>query len=138
MSDLSNGLPKIINDKTNFSCFLGFAKGTIEAAVYDNGTDQFPTHIDVDSNLGSGGISLTLKGNETINKEFSGVKLTVTISNWQVSASQLSFHVKAEAKKGIFGCKVFDRTLKGQRHNKAMFEQNLAETLAKAEKTKNG
>ncbi|BDS15598.1 hypothetical protein [Aureispira anguillae] len=137
MSDLSNGLPKIINDKTNFSCFLGFVKGTIEATVYDNGTDQFPTHINVDSNLGSGGITLTLEGNQTINKEFSGVKIIVTISNWSVSPSQLSFHVKAEAKKGIFSCQVFDRTLKGRRHNKAMFEQTLADTLNKAEAAKN-
>lgn len=133
MKDLLNGLPRIINAKTNFSCFGGFAKGSIELSVYDNGTNQFPAIATVESNLGSGSISLTLTGNQTINQSVSGVSVQVVISNWNCTVQQLSMHVKAVAKKSIFSCTVFDQTLSGQRHNQSMHEAQIAELINKAE-----
>ncbi len=135
MKNLSNGLPIIIDEKTNFSCFMGFVKGTIELLVYDNGSDQFPSMATVNTNLGSGSISLTLSKNETIKKSISGIDINVTISDWKCTVQDLSFHVKAEAKKGLFSCTVFDRTLNGKRHNVALFEEQMTELLKKAEAT---
>lgn len=133
MNDLSNGSPRIIEEKTNFSCFLGFVKGTIELSVYDNGSDQFPTIATVNTNLGGGSISLTLSKNETIKKSVSGIDINVSISNWKCTKQELSFHVKAVSKKGFASCNVFDRTLSGQRHDPALFKEQMSELLKKAE-----
>ena len=133
MKDLANGLPIIIDEKTSFSCFLGFVKGTIELLVHDNGSDQFPSVATVNTNLGSGSTSFTLSKNETIKKSINGIDITVTISDWKCTAQDLSFHVKAEAKKGFFSCTVFNRTLNGKRHDDSLFKEQMAELLKKAE-----
>ena len=58
----------------------GVVWGTITSYVYDNGTSKFPTHIYGKTSLGSGGMDVVLKGNETINKNIKGIEVTVTIS----------------------------------------------------------
>ncbi len=136
MKDLSDGLPRIIYEKVSFSCFLGFVKGTIEVSVYDKGTSEFPLLGTVETNLGSGTISYTLKGNEIIKKSASGITIEVTISEWKCTPQVLSFHVKAVGKKGLFSCTVIDRTVKGDRHNKKSHEELIRATFLKLEALK--
>lgn len=124
MNTQLNSLPIIISEKVTFSCFLGFVSGTIEAIVNDQGTTEFPTVINVSTNLGGGSVPLLLKGNETIHKNVSGIDINVTISKWNCSTEKLSFHVKAVGTKTILvpvSCTVIDKTFSGERHNKDKF-----------------
>lgn len=133
--NLSTGLPRIINERVSFSCFWGVVKGSIEFSVYDNGSQVFPSIATIETNLGSGSVNLDLSGNETIKKSAAGVDVTVEITNWSVSSSELSFHVKASGKKGILGCTVFNQTLRGARHNSADLEDKMNAMFAKLEQT---
>lgn len=129
MKNLEEGLPVIIDDKASFSCFAGFAKGTIEITVCDNGSNDFPSVAKVITNLGSGSISITLSGNTTIHKDVNGIGVTVTISDWKCTSEILSFHIKAEAKKSIFSCKVLDRNLNGHRYDKVKTDKQIQSVL---------
>ena len=133
---LSSGLPRIIYKRVSFKCFVGFVKGTIEFSVYDNGSTTFPALATIETNLGSGSVSLDLSGNQTIKKSAAGVDVTVEISKWTVSNESLSFHVKASGKKGIFSCTVFDETLKGDRHSASEQEAQMNEVFDKMEAAK--
>lgn len=112
MDKLSEGLPIIIQKSVPYSCFAGIVKGTVEATVYDQGTDEFPAKVEV---KGKGGTELTLKGNEKREKKVNDITIEVTISQWKCTKAELSFHVKAEGKKSIFKCTVIDETLSGKR-----------------------
>lgn len=133
MKDLEKGLPIIIDDKFKFKCPLNVVHGTIELVVYDNKTDEFPAVVKADTNMGSGSISISLKGNETIKKSISGINAEVQISKWQCNNEELSFHIKAQAKKGFIKCTICDRTFKGDRHNEAIFAEQMSDILKKVE-----
>jgi hypothetical protein len=127
MEKLSAGLPVIINDRTEFSCF-GIVRGSVTIIVKDNGTNCFPTTGIVQTNLGGGEINQELCGNGQWHREVSGMKVTVTVSNWRATAQSLSFHIKIVAKRSIFSCTVLDKTLRSARHNKAL-QDDLLESL---------
>ncbi len=127
MKDLTQGLALIIQEKVAFDVFA-IIRGTVEASVYDNGSNEFPTHVKVETNVGGGGMNLTLSGNQVIKKEVSGISVTVTISKWQLTEQELSFHVKGVAQKSFFKKTIIDRSLRGNRRNKVVFEELLAST----------
>ena len=138
MKNISDGLPVIISDSTDFKCFAGFVWGTVTSYVHDNGTSKFPTHINVKTSLGGGGLDVTLTGNEVIKKSVMGIDITVTISEWKCTPSNLSFHVTGLAKKFIWPvewkCKPIDKKLSGKRHDPKESERIITEALNKAEK----
>lgn len=136
MSLLSNKRVNIINKTVPFSCFFGAAKGTISGEVYDQGSNVFPAHITVDSNLGSGSFDIDLQGNEVIKEEIHGVKVKITISDWNVNENGLSFHLKAVATKTIvfsISCTVVDETFSGGRHHAEAFNLLMASFNKKLE-----
>lgn len=133
MSTLSEGLPRIIYVKKSFSCFLNAVHGTIEASVYDNGSETFPCTVTADTNFGGGSFSLDLSGNQSFDREVQGISIHVEITGWSCTTDNLSFHVKASAKKSILSCTVFDQTLNGSRHNEALLKERVAEAMAKVE-----
>lgn len=130
---LENGNPRIIYKKVNFSCFVGLVHGTIDAAVYDQGTKEFPTIITVDTNWGAGSISHSLTGNEQIKKEVNGINVEVNISNWKCDENELSFHVKGVGKKSIFSCTVIDENFRGVRLNAERYARAKAALISKIE-----
>ena len=129
MTVLTNKRVIIINKTVDFNCFLGAAKGSIRGEIYDQGSNIFPSHITVDSNLGSGSFELNLQGNQVINEEIQGVSIEITISEWQANEQILSFHLKAVAKKTIVfpvSCTVINETFRGSRHNSEAFNLLIA------------
>lgn len=126
MSVLTNKKVLIISKTIKFSCFLGAVHGTIRGEVFDQGTSVFPAHITAESNLGGGSFDIDLKGNEEITEKIEGATIKITISDWQVSASKLSFHIKAVAKKGFLSCTIVDETFSGSRHNAEAFKLLMA------------
>jgi hypothetical protein len=136
----------IIQKTVSFSCFSGIAHGTVSGQVTDNGTNTFPTHITVNSNLGSGSFNIDLKGNETIKEKIQGIDVEITVSDWKVDQSTLSFHLKAVAKKKVLftlSCTVVDESFKGNRHNAQVANERLIalnnqlETFAKSQQKSN-
>jgi hypothetical protein len=124
MSLLINKRVIIINKTVNFNCFLGAARGSITGEIYDQGSDVFPAHITVDSNLGAGSFELNLQGNQVIKEDVQGVKIEVTVSEWEATENILRFHLKAVATKKIVfpvSCTVIDTTFSGARHNSEAF-----------------
>ncbi|MFA9372041.1 MAG: hypothetical protein ACERIH_10065 [Labilibaculum antarcticum] len=136
MENLNNGLPIIISENIHFSCFGGVAKGDLNIDVHDNGTNEFPTTVKANTNLGSGTVSMVLKGNEKITKKISGVEIIVEVSKWTCSKSELSFHLKVKAKKSILSCTIVDKTLKGERYDNKKFETKLAQLVKEVENVK--
>jgi len=134
MENFKNGLPVIINEDTHFSCFGGIAKGDLIINVHDNGTNEFPTTVKAQTNLGSGTISIVLKGNEKITKKISGVEIIVEVSKWTCTNNELSFHVQAKAKKSFFSCTPINKTLKGERYDDKKFEAKMTQMVADVEK----
>ncbi|RZT91827.1 hypothetical protein EV201_3045 [Ancylomarina subtilis] len=133
MENLKNGLPIIISDNIHFSCFGGVAKGNIIIDVHDKGTTEFPTTVKADTNLGSGTVSIVLKGNEKITKKVSGVEIQVEVSKWNCTPTELSFHLKAKAKKSFLSCTIVDKTLRGARYDNQKFEAKLTQVVKEAE-----
>tara|TARA_R110001583_G_scaffold24456_2_gene89153 strand:+ start:3342 stop:3755 length:414 start_codon:yes stop_codon:yes gene_type:complete len=133
MENLKDGLPIIISDDIHFSCFGGIAKGNIIIDVHDQGIEEFPTTVKANTNLGSGTVSIVLKGNEKLKKKVSGIEIQVEVSKWECSENELSFHLKAKAKKSFLSCTIVDKTLKGERYNNEKFEVKLAQLVKEAE-----
>ncbi|WP_075601888.1 hypothetical protein [Saccharicrinis aurantiacus] len=124
MKTLENGLPIIINESESFS-IMGIIKGSVDIKVYDDGTSKFPVLATIDSNKGSGSQSLTIDGNKKESTTVSGVKITITISEWNCTDSLLSFHLKVEAKKSFIHKTVFNKTLSGTRHNTTLHNKKM-------------
>ena len=137
MKELSDGLPIIIDEKGTFECFHSLVKGKFHLMVYDKGTNEFPANVNVDTNFGKGGVSHTLKGNETIDNKTHGIEIETTISNWTCTSTELSFHVKCEAKKKVwpktYKCEVIDRTFSGKRYNSEAARKKIEEMLQEVE-----
>jgi hypothetical protein len=136
MKNLSDGLPIIIDDTASFSYYLGLFKGTFNLVVYDNGTDQFPCVGTLKSNKGEGSCSEILKGNEVIIKELGKARATITISDWKCTKTELSFHIKVDLSASGHNFTIYNRDLKGSRHNQALIEEEIAELLKKLELAK--
>jgi len=134
MENLKKGLPVIINDDTHFS-FFGFVNGNIVIDVHDQGTNEFPTTVNAKTNLGSGTISVVLKGNEKITKKVSGIEIQVEVSNWNCTKNELSFHVQAKAKKSFFSSTLINKTLTGERFDDNKFEAKMTKMIADVENT---
>ena len=117
----------IIHKEVSFSCFLGAVHGTITGDVYDDGSDVFPVHITAQTNLGAASFNFDIQGNQTIKEEPHGVKVEITISQWQCDQETLSFHVKAVASKYFASCTIIDETFRGSRHNAETFANRLEE-----------
>lgn len=66
-----------------------------------------------------------------------GITIEVSVSKWDCTKGKLSFHAKAEAKKGIFSCKVIDRNFSGDRHNEEAFEEEISKLFTEMEVVKN-
>ncbi len=132
MNSLSNGLPTIIHEKINFSCFSGFALGTIDTSVNDQGNTEFPTVINVNTNLGRGSITLTLKGNETIKKSVNGIVIEVSIFEWNCTKEKLSFHAKAVMFNTVINklsCTVINTKLSGKRYSAIEYKQKMKQLI---------
>lgn len=104
----------IITESDSFS-ILGIVKGTVVVTIKDDGSDVFRADVKVDTNKGSGSTSIDLSGNDTISKSVAGIKVTAEITKWNCTANHLSFHLKANAKKGIIKKTVFNKGLSGDR-----------------------
>lgn len=110
-------LPVLIRHKADFSCFLGVAKGTLEATIYNpESGSTFPAKVGAKTNLGAGEAQIELSGNKTLKRTIDGVDLEVVISQWKCTEKELSFHVKATVQKGL-SCTVLNTTLSGERQN---------------------
>jgi hypothetical protein len=133
MKNLQDGLPVIIHEDIHFSCFGGIAKGDLIIDVHDNGTTNFSTTVTANTNLGSGSVIIDLSGNKKITKKVSGVEIQVEVSQWKCSKTELSFHLKAKAKKSFLSCKIVDKTLQGKRFDNEEFESKLAKCAKEAE-----
>lgn len=104
----------IITESDTFS-ILGIVKGSVVVTINDDGSDVFKADVKVDSNKGSGSTSIDLSGNGTIAKSVAGINVKAEISKWNCTASHLSFHLKANAKKSIIKKTVFNKDISGDR-----------------------
>ena len=83
---------------------------------FHNGKSKFLTRTNVKTSLGDGRLDVTLTGNEIV-KSIKGIDITVTISEWNYTPSNLSFHVTGSAKRSVWPvelkCKAIEKSLLG-------------------------
>jgi len=104
----------IITERDSFS-ILGIVKGTVIVNVNDDGTNVFKADVKVNTNKGSGSMSIDLSGNDRISKSVAGINVTADITKWDCTPNHLRFHLKAKAKKSIIKKTVFDKDMSGDR-----------------------
>ncbi len=123
MNDVSKKLLRILTRRNSFSYFAGLVRGTVELALCDNGSEYLPCVAIVESRLLNCSAVLSFSRNESISKQIGNVSIKLKVSEWNCTNSEISFHLKIIARRGLLRFVIFDAPLYKKRYNEMFYDE---------------